>query len=175
MFSLHSSRALTHRSIISLSRAFFLSGLFIVIFAILSSISKKSLENTVILFIGDNGTPKRVITGYKKYQGKGSLYQGGINTPFFVSGKFVKRKNEIDNSLINSTDLFATILELAGTNITQMHDSKSVVHLFSNQSHMHRKYVYSEISSKNYSGFTIRDNKYKYIHYSNKKYGKDNK
>ena len=51
-----------------------------------------------------------------------------------------------------------------------MHDSKSVVHLFSNQSHMHRKYVYSEISSKNYSGFTIRDNKYKYIHYSNKKY-----
>ena len=137
---------------------------------LLSSMSKKSLENTVILFIGDNGTPKRVITGYKKYQGKGSLYQGGINTPFFVSGKFVKRKNEIDNSLINSTDLFATILELAGTNITQMHDSKSVVHLFSNQSHMHRKYVYSEISSKNYSGFTIRDNKYKYIHYSNKKY-----
>mgnify|MGYP001330795269 CR=1 FL=1 len=36
-----------------------------------------------------------------------------------------------------------------------MHDSKSVVHLFSNQPHLHRKYVYSEISNKNYYDIVI--------------------
>ena len=36
---------------------------------LLSSIPKKELENTLILFIGDNGTPKKVISGYKKSQG----------------------------------------------------------------------------------------------------------
>ena len=36
-------------------------------------------ENTTIIFMGDNGTPRRVIQApYVNAQGKGSLYQGGI-------------------------------------------------------------------------------------------------
>lgn len=136
---------------------------------LLSSIPKKELENTVILFIGDNGTPKKVISGYKKSHGKGSIYQGGINTPFIVSGKMIKRKNEVDDSLVNSTDLFATILNLAGTKITQIYDSKSLVHLFDSSSKNHREFAYSEVSNKKISGYTIRDKRYKYIKYSDGK------
>ena len=59
---------------------------------LLSSIPQDELENTTIIFIGDNGTPGQVVQSpYSKQQAKGSLYQGGINVPMVVSGHGVER------------------------------------------------------------------------------------
>ena len=92
---------------------------------------------------------------------KGSLYQGGINVPMFVSGKDVSRTGD-DNSLICSTDLFSTIAELAGVNVSEIHDSKSFKSLLS-RSASHRAFQYSERNNGTGDSWAISDGKYKLI------------
>lgn len=54
---------------------------------LLDSIPSNVLENTVVMFLGDNGTPGNLISGFPAGKGKSTLYQGGINVPLIVSGK----------------------------------------------------------------------------------------
>jgi arylsulfatase A-like enzyme len=92
---------------------------------LLENIPAEDRENTLIIFIGDNGTPNQVAQSpYSSSTVKNTLYQGGINTPMFVSGQGVTRTGTDDN-LINGTDLFATIAEITGSATTEIHDSKS--------------------------------------------------
>ena len=94
---------------------------------LLDRIPEEERENTIIIFIGDNGSPNEVAQSpYSNFTSKGSLNQGGINVPMFISGKGVSRSGN-DDSLITSTDLFATISELAGVTVNEIHDSKSSV------------------------------------------------
>lgn len=125
---------------------------------LLDNIPIEERENTIIIFIGDNGTPNQAAQApYSSNTVKGTLYQGGINMPMFVSGKGVFRTGT-DDSLINSTDLFATISEIAGISVNQINDSKSFKSLFTQNSTI-RNYQYSEtediwvISNGNYKLF----------------------
>ena len=116
-----------------------------------------------IIFIGDNGTPNQVAQQYNSRRVKGSLYKGGINVPMVISGNQVSRKNEEENALINTTDLFTTISELCGINNLNMHDSKSFKKLLNNSIDSNsREYVYSEIGNENYA---IRNLTHKYIRF----------
>ncbi|MEP5338522.1 MAG: sulfatase-like hydrolase/transferase [Algibacter sp.] len=128
---------------------------------LLKNLSPKERENTIIIFIGDNGTPRRVAQTPYKNKAKGTLYQGGVNTPMFVSGYGVTRKG-IDNSLINNTDLFATISEITGSSTSEINDSKSFKPLLST-SKSHRDYIYTEMDNKGNSSWTIRNTNYKII------------
>ena len=111
---------------------------------LLESIPAEERNNTVIIFLGDNGTPGQVAQApYAINRAKGTLYQGGINVPMFISGKGVSRTGT-DNNLITSTDLFTTIAEIAGVNAPQLHDSRSFRSLFS-QSSTIRNYQYVEM------------------------------
>ena len=129
------------------------------------SINAEELRNTTIIFVGDNGTPNQVVQQYNRNRAKGSLYRGGINVPMVISGNQVKRFNQGENALINTTDLFATITELCGINNQNIHDSKSFVSLLtSNFNSNSRDYIYSEIGNENY---TIRNSTHKYIRFEN--------
>jgi len=129
---------------------------------LLNSISKEDRENTIIIFMGDNGTEPIVTQDpYDKNQVKRSLYQGGINMPLFVSGKGVERKGS-DNNLISSTDIFATIAEIAGVDIDEINDSKSFKSLFSEKKSI-RKYQYSEMKNKKNDAWTISNGTYKLL------------
>lgn len=129
------------------------------------SINAEELRNTTIIFVGDNGTPNQVVQQYNRNRAKGSLYRGGINVPMVISGNQVKRFNQDENALINTTDLFATITELCGINNQNIHDSKSFVSLLtSNFNSNSRDYIYSEIGNENY---TIRNSTHKYIRFEN--------
>lgn len=108
---------------------------------LISSMSQDEIDNTVIIFIGDNGTPGKVIQGQSKYRAKGSIYQGGVNVPMVISGKDVTRMNQMEKALINTTDLFATISNIAGINNTEINDSKSFYNLFSDINSETRNYV----------------------------------
>lgn len=134
---------------------------------LLQNIPKTQLDNTIIIFLGDNGTPEAVAQSpFTKDTSKGSLFEGGIRVPMIVSGKGVSRKG-VDASLINTTDLFATIADIAGTNTTSYQDSKSFKALFTTANSFNRDFTYGEIDhsmnpdTKN--GNTIRDKQYKYI------------
>ena len=78
------------------------------------SLDEETRNNTIVIFIGDNGTPSSVIdtSTYSKIHAKDSLYQGGIATPFIVSGQGVTRLNERESALVTATDLYATIAEV---------------------------------------------------------------
>lgn len=135
----------------------------------LNSLSDAERSNTIILFIGDNGTPGKVVQDpYISKKSKGTLYQGGINVPMVVSGKGVTRSGEQETALINTSDLFATIANLAGANVTDINNSKSFKGLLTDKNASKREYVYGEVDNTPASdGYTIRNNSYKLIKFNN--------
>lgn len=129
---------------------------------LISSLSQEEKDNTVIIFIGDNGTPQQVAQEYNPIRTKGTIYQGGINVPMIISGKDVNRFNATEDALINTTDLFATISNIAGVEISEINDSQNFKELLSDSNSSKRDYIYAEASNLDY---TIRNNTHKYIHF----------
>ena len=131
---------------------------------LINSMSTKEKENTIIIFVGDNGTSAKVAQNpYGRLTSKGSLYQGGINVPMVVSGKNVNRMGVREAALINTTDFYATISTIASVTTTEIYDSKSFYDLFTDKNAAKRDYVYSEKED----AFTIRNATYKYIKFNN--------
>lgn len=129
---------------------------------LLNNISDEEKDNLVMIFIGDNGTPNQVAQSpYSSATVKSTLYQGGINTPLFISGVNVSRIGTDDN-LITSTDLFATISEMAGINMPQIYDSKSFKSLLSQSSRI-RDYQYTEMKDETDDQWAIGNGEYKLI------------
>ncbi|MBP6184254.1 MAG: sulfatase-like hydrolase/transferase [Saprospiraceae bacterium] len=128
----------------------------------LASIPADEKENTIIIFLGDNGTTNLVAQSpYSNTKVKNTLYQGGINTPLFISGKEVSRTGS-DNQLLAGTDLFATLAQIAGINVNEYHDSKSFKTLFSQSSSI-RNYQYSELKDGSAESWTISNGKHKLL------------
>lgn len=133
---------------------------------LLAEIPQNELENTIIIFLGDNGTPNQVAQPpYASDKAKGTLYQGGINVPMFISGKGVDRSG-VDHNLIGSTDLFCTIAELTGINLPEIHDSKSFKDLLSKES-AHREFQYVEMNNGTDDLWAISNSDYKLMVYAN--------
>ncbi len=131
---------------------------------LINALTQAEKDNTVIIFIGDNGTPNQVLQEYSR--GKGTIFQGGINVPMVIAGKDVSRFNQTEDALINSTDLYATIAEIAGVNITAVHDSKSFKGLLTNIDADKRDYVYAEDGNADGTvDYAIRNTTHKYILY----------
>ena len=129
---------------------------------LLETISAEEKENLVIIFIGDNGTPNQVAQSpYSSAKVKNTLYQGGVNVPMFISGSSISRTGTDDN-LINSSDLFATIAQIAGTSESQIHDSKSFKNLFTTDKSI-REYQYSEMNNGITNEWTTSNGIYKLI------------
>ena len=129
---------------------------------LLSSIPEDERANTTILFLGDNGTPNQVAQSpYSFTKAKGSLYQGGINTPLFVAGPSVSRMGTDDN-LVCGTDVFTTISDIVGAGGGEMNDSKSFVSLLSTSAVL-REFQYSEKKNGSDDLWTIRNSRFKLI------------
>ncbi|MCP5043276.1 MAG: sulfatase-like hydrolase/transferase [bacterium] len=76
----------------------------------------ESLARTTVIFVGDNGSAKGAVLDPRlRGRMKGTPYEGGINVPLVVAGSGVEaaggRESEV---LVNTTDLFGAVLELAG-------------------------------------------------------------
>jgi len=133
---------------------------------LLSAMSTTEKENTVIIFIGDNGTPSAVAQEYNTRRVKGTVYQGGINVPMIISGKGVTRFNQAEDALINTTDLFATIASIAGVSVTTINDSQNFKGLLSDLNGNKREFAYAEIGHESgFSDYTIRNKTHKYIRF----------
>jgi arylsulfatase A-like enzyme len=129
---------------------------------LLDNLPEDQKENTVIFFIGDNGTPNQVAQSpYTSSKVKNSLYQGGINVPMFISGYGISRQGT-DTNLINGTDLFVTIAQIAGVNVTEHHDSKGFINLFSQPNGI-RNFQYSELKDGSAESWTISNGDYKLL------------
>ncbi|MFY0594488.1 sulfatase-like hydrolase/transferase [Roseivirga sp.] len=130
---------------------------------LLESIPDEELDNTVIIFMGDNGSPNQVSQApYGRRRAKGTMYQGGINVPMFISGKGVTRIDE-DNALVNATDLFATIASFAGVSVNSTNDSQNFQELLSTANNDFRDFTYSEFFDGITDEWTIRNQSHKLI------------
>jgi arylsulfatase A-like enzyme len=129
---------------------------------LLDSLTLEERANTTVIFVGDNGTPNQVVQApFTPGTAKGSVYEGGINTPMFVTGSGVVRTGTDDN-LINGTDLFATIAALAGSSVTEVNDSRSFLPLLGSVG-THREFLFSEIDDDAGVRWALRDQRYKLI------------
>ena len=81
---------------------------------LLASLSPADLLNTTIIFVGDNGPASVAVTPpWDPDKVKRTLYEGGVRVPLIVYGPGVQTGSEC-KALVNSTDLFATVADLAG-------------------------------------------------------------
>ncbi len=79
------------------------------------------LENTVIIFTGDNGTDRRITSwfnGNEVQGGKGFATYNGTHVPLIVFGKDRLQKGAVNNNLVDFTDFLPTLLELSGTEVS---------------------------------------------------------
>lgn len=129
---------------------------------LLDNIPEDERKNTIIIFMGDNGTPNQVAQHpYSSSTVKNTLYQDVINMPLFISGTSVARTGT-DTNLIVSADLFATIAEITGSSTNEIYDSKSFKTLLTHAASI-RDYQYSELVNGTEDEWAISNGVYKLI------------
>ncbi len=71
-------------------------------------------ENTVLIFTSDNGGPVPATSNYPLLGGKSYMFEAGMRVPFLVRWKGIIIPSVDEDHRIMQTDLFPTILDLAG-------------------------------------------------------------
>lgn len=82
---------------------------------VMTQVDPGILDNTLILFLGDNGTPQGVVVPpFVPAHAKATTYEGGVRVPLIAAGPMVAVPGSECDALVQTLDLFATIAEVAG-------------------------------------------------------------
>ena len=126
------------------------------------------LDNTVIIFIGDNGTPIQVLES-PYTTGKGSIYEGGVLVPLIITGPGIEGAGREVLGPVACVDLFATIADFAGVGVAGVSaplDAVSLQPILSDPNTAHpRTTMYAELVTDTAvnGAYAIRDSQYKLI------------
>ena len=134
---------------------------------LLDSLPQEQRENTIIIYVGDNGSPAQARDTLTTTGGevKGSLNEGGVRVPMIVSGYGVTRVDERETRLVAVTDIYATIAELAGGGINSINDSLSLVGYLSTTDGENRTHAYSDYTDTgSVDGWTVRNATHQLVH-----------
>jgi arylsulfatase A-like enzyme len=120
-------------------------------------------ENTLILFVADNGTPKRMIARAEGKQlikvpvisrrngrdvpgGKGELTNGGTSVPMIANWPGTIKAGQIVDDLVDFSDFLPTFIDLAGAQLTSDRtiDGTSFADRLRGQGASPRTWAYSE-------------------------------
>ncbi|MEM6980179.1 MAG: sulfatase [Planctomycetota bacterium] len=94
-------------------------------------------ENTVILFISDNGRPFP--------RDKTTLYDGGIRTPWIVRWPLKTAPGQNTKALVSAVDIASTVIELAGGKPDSFPtDGRSFAATLMDAHQPHRQYAFAE-------------------------------
>jgi arylsulfatase A-like enzyme len=97
---------------------------------------KTGLDNTLIVFMGDNGM---ALPG-----GKGSLHDPGINVPLLARWPGVLKPGSESKALISGEDLAPTCLQAAGIKVPERMSGISFLPLLKGDAFTPRKHVFAE-------------------------------
>lgn len=137
---------------------------------LLSAVDKLNLtENTAIILASDNGGLMTVTDNSPYKLGKGHLYEGGIRVPFLIKWpKTIRGGIEVAKPTI-STDIFSTVLDIAGIDLEKHGtlDGRSVLHdLQGGNENEDLFWYYPHYAPQtNRPGAAIRSGKYKLIQF----------
>lgn len=98
--------------------------------------NRNLLENTLVVFLSDNGKPFP--------RAKGTCYDSGIHTPLIVSWKGKIPAEKEYNGLTSIINLAPTILDVAGLSKPDHMVGRSLVPVFQNQNLPGDEYVFAE-------------------------------
>ena len=94
-------------------------------------------DNTIVLFISDNGRPFP--------RDKTTLYDGGIRTPWLIRWPAKIKAGSVTDSLVSAVDIAPTFLSLAGLKAdTFPGEGISFAATLTNPSETHRKFAFAE-------------------------------
>jgi arylsulfatase A len=88
-------------------------------------------DNTLLLFLGDNGTGKGLTSRFKgtNYEGgKGTTTARGTHVPLIASWPAVMKTGRVNRDLISSADFLPTICEAAGVKVSCRNCAERVAH-----------------------------------------------
>ncbi len=137
---------------------------------LLEGIGDEALADTVIAFVGDNGTTGNSIDPpFHPDRAKFTIYEGGLRVPLIIAGPGIPEGAATD-ALVSTTDIYSTLLDLADAPIPDDRtlDSVSLVPYFDDPSRPPlRTWIYAEHFMTNQGvalgGHTIRDDRYKLV------------
>ncbi|MEJ7779658.1 MAG: sulfatase [Daejeonella sp.] len=114
-------------------------------------------DNTLILFISDNGRPFP--------REKTTLYDGGIKTPWIIKWPAFVKKGTVTGALVSSVDIATTVLSVAKVKPGPEFIGKDISPLLSDPQKEIRQYIYAEDHWHDFEdyGRAVRDKRYKYI------------
>lgn len=126
-----------------------------------------NLATTNVIFLGDNGTPSNVIQApYSAAHSKETIYEGGTRVPMIIAGPAVVSPNRSSSAPVHAVDLYSTVLELAGINVTATQpaanplDSRSLMPILKNTADASRvvmSQMFSSDLATSVSGRAITD------------------
>jgi arylsulfatase A-like enzyme len=130
-----------------------------------ASLAPDVRANTVVVFLGDNGSPPEVVQApVTMARAKFTVYEGGVHVPLVIAGRGVTRAGQREDALVNGVDLFATIGQLAGASEAVMHDSVSFKDALTEPGFNARDHLYTEYRDTDRGGsWAVRDRQYKLI------------
>ena len=124
----------------------------------------KLRDNTLIVFMGDNGTaneqyPKATIGGKLLSGKKGSMLECGSLVPLIANWPGVISPNKVTNDLIDASDILPTLADLAGAKLptNKVLDGKSFVPQLQGKKGNPRDWIFMELGNQWY----VRDQKFK--------------
>jgi N-sulfoglucosamine sulfohydrolase len=114
-------------------------------------------DNTVILFISDNGRPFP--------RDKTTLYDSGIKTPWIISWPDQITPRSETSSLVSAVDIAPTFLAIAGLKAGESFVGKDFSPVLRDPDASVRQYIYGQAHWHDHENFvrSIRDNRYNYI------------
>jgi arylsulfatase A len=114
-------------------------------------------ENTLIVFLGDNGTASaradRATIGGRRLSGsKGSMLEGGALVPLIVNWPGVVPANRVVDDLVDTTDFFPTFAELARAELPRdlRLDGRSLAARFRGQPGQPREWAFNQLANRWY-------------------------
>ncbi len=117
-------------------------------------------DNTLILFLGDNGTHVSITTQFqgKPYRGgKGLTNARGTHVPLIASWPAAIQTAKVNQSLISSTDFLPTICDAAGVDVPSDVDGVSFLPQLKGEPSQSREWLYTWYSPRQRQDLTVRE------------------
>lgn len=117
-------------------------------------------DNTLVIFLGDNGTGGGVVSRFKgaDYKGgKGSTSCHGTHVPLIASWPAVIKKGCVSSDLVSSTDFLPTLCEAAGVTVPENVDGVSFLSQLRGQKGTPREWLYTWYSPRMKADLTVRE------------------
>jgi arylsulfatase A len=102
-------------------------------------------DNTVVIFLSDNGGVDTEFDNTPLRYGKGSAYEGGIRVPFLIRWPGKIKPGTVSEQQVHVTDFYPTLVEIAGGTIPEGHvvDGINLLPVLTNEKNqIERGYMY---------------------------------